>query len=144
MPATATRNKGRSKFVKEVLNDNPQANAAAVNEAWQAAGMSGSISSGLVNDLRFRLGLSGNLRGGRRKKTRATGEGRSRPSVQVRTGANGSTRAMGRTSGSDLMDVEVEIDRLLMKVVEIGQVPDGEDALRKARHQLYAGIVAVS
>ncbi len=33
MPATATRNQGKSKFVKEVLNDNPQANAAAVNEA---------------------------------------------------------------------------------------------------------------
>jgi hypothetical protein len=29
-------------FVKEVLNDNQLANAQAVNEAWRAAGMSGS------------------------------------------------------------------------------------------------------
>jgi hypothetical protein len=36
-------------FVKEMLNDNPRANAAIVNEAWRAAGMSGSISAGLVN-----------------------------------------------------------------------------------------------
>ncbi len=42
------------------------------------------------------------------------------------------------------MDLEVEIDRLLMKVVEIGQLPDVEDELRKARRQLYAGMVAVS
>ena len=96
MPATATRNQGKSKFVREVLNDNPQANAAAVNEAWQAAGMPGSISAGLVNNLRFRLGLSGNLRGRRRKRTRATGTGRGRPAVQVRTGANGGTTGHGR------------------------------------------------
>jgi hypothetical protein len=73
MPATATRNQGRSKFVREVLNDNPQANAAAVNEAWRAAGMSGSISAGLVNHLRSRMGLSGNLQAGRRKRISATG-----------------------------------------------------------------------
>jgi hypothetical protein len=39
------------------------------------------------------------------------------------------------------MNLEVEIDRLLMKVVEIGTVPDVEDALRKARRHLYAGLV---
>jgi hypothetical protein len=142
MPATATRNQGKSKFVKEVLNDNPQANAAAVNEAWRAAGMSGSISAGLVNHLRSRLGLAGNLRSGRRKRIRATGTRRGRPPMQLRTVVNGSTRAMSRTRGSDLMDLEVEIGRLLMKVVEIGQLPDVEDALRKARHHLYAGLVA--
>ena len=56
--------------------------------------------------------------------------------MQVRTGANGSTPAMPPRRGSDLMDLEVEIGRLLMKVVEIGQLPDVEDALRKARHHL--------
>ena len=40
-----------------------------------------------------------------------------------------------------LMDLEVEIDRLLMKVVEIGQLVDVEDALRAARRQLYTGMV---
>jgi hypothetical protein len=144
MPATATRNQGKSKFVKEVLNDNPQANAAAVNEAWQAAGMPGSISAGLVNHLRFRLGLSGNLRGGRRKSTRATGTRRGRPPVQVRTGAKESTRAKTRGRESGLMDVEVEIDRLLMKVVEIGQLPEVEDALRRVRRQIYADMVTGS
>ena len=39
---------------------------------------------------------------------------------------------MSRTRGIDLMDLEVEIDRLLMKVLEIGQLPDVEDTLRGA------------
>ena len=42
------------------------------------------------------------------------------------------------------MDLEVEIDRLLMKVVEIGQLPSVEDALRRVRRQIYAGMVAGS
>jgi hypothetical protein len=144
MPATATRSQGKSKFVKEVLNDNPQANAAAVNEAWQAAGMSGSISAGLVNHLRSRLGLAGNLRGGRRKRTRATGTRQGRPPMQVRTEANGSRPAVGRKQSSELMDLEVEIDRLMMKVVEIGQLSQVEDELRRVRRQLYAGLAAGS
>jgi hypothetical protein len=144
MPATATRNQGKSKFVREVLNDNPQANAAAVNEAWRAAGMSNSISAGLVNHLRSRLGLAGNLRGGRRKRTGVTGTRQGRPTVQIRTGTNASTAAMARKQSREWMGLEVEIDRLLMKVAEIGQLPEVEDALRNARRQLYSGMMAGS
>jgi hypothetical protein len=43
-----------------------------------------------------------------------------------------------------MMNVEVEIDCMLMKVVEIGQLPEVEDALRKARRHLYAGPFARS
>jgi hypothetical protein len=144
MPATATRTQGKSQFVKEVLNDNPQANAAAVNEAWQSAGMSGSISAGLVNHLRSRLGLSGNLRGGRRKRTRATGTRQGGPPMQVGNGTKGSTAAMAHNQSSELMGLEVEIDRLLMKVVEIGQLPDVEDGLGRVRRQIYAGMIGGS
>jgi hypothetical protein len=80
MAAKAPRSKGKSMFVKEVLNDNPQANAAIINEAWRAAGMSGSISAGLVNNLQFRLGLSGNLR-----KRRIRGKKRGGRAAGVRT-----------------------------------------------------------
>jgi hypothetical protein len=144
MPATATRNQGKSQFVKEVLNDNPQANAATVNEAWRAAGMSSSISAGLVNNLRFRLGLAGNLRGRRRKRTRETSIRQGRPPMEIRTGTKESTRAKTRGRNSGLMDVEFEIDRLLMKVVEIGQLTEVEDALRRVRRQIYAGMICGS
>jgi hypothetical protein len=137
MPAASTRNQGKSQFVKDVLNNDPRANTAAVNEAWRAAGRTGSVSSGLVNNLRFRMGLSGNLR-----RRRTTGKKRGRRAVVVLARANGSTPAMARRKTSELMSLEVEIDRQLMKVMEIGQLPDIEDALRSAWRRLYTGMVA--
>jgi hypothetical protein len=83
MRASAPRNHGKRRFVKEVLNDNPHANAAAVNEAWRAAGMAGRISAALVNHLRFRMRLSGSLRA-----RRTTGTKRARWTVQARAGTN--------------------------------------------------------
>ena len=59
MPARVTRSQGKSMFVKEVLNDNPLANAAAVNEAWRAAGMSGGISATLVTQYTVPDGAGG-------------------------------------------------------------------------------------
>jgi hypothetical protein len=144
MPASATRTRGKSMFIKEVLNDNPLANHEAVNKAWRAAGMSGTISPTLVSRMRSRLGFAGNLGRGRRKKTTSTGTTGGRPAGHATTGANGSTRIMARGKKNNLMELEIDIDRLLMKVVEIGTLPDVEDDLRKARRHLYAGMVAQS
>jgi hypothetical protein len=138
MPATATRNQGKSMFVKEVLDDNPLANAEAVNEAWREAGMAGGISTSLVSNVRSRMGLTGNLGRGRRRRMKITGVGRGRRLVQLDAGANGTTTVMTRGRKSDLMDLEVEIDQLLMRVVEIGMLPDVESALRTARRHLYS------
>jgi len=124
-------------LVEEVLDDDLHADARALDEAWRAAGMAGSISGGLVNNLRFRMGLSGNLR-----RRRTTGRRRGRRTVQVQGRANESTPATTRRRSSELMGLELEIDRLRRKVVEIGQLPDVEDGLRSARHRLYAGMVA--
>ena len=63
MATTATATPGKTSFVKEFLNDNPQGNTRAVNEAWQAAGFEGTISPTLVNKTRVKLNLTGNLRG---------------------------------------------------------------------------------
>jgi hypothetical protein len=151
MPAKVTRGQGKSMFVKEVLNDNPLANAEAVNEAWQAAGMSGTISDSLVSNVRSRMRLSGNLQGDRRRAKRSVvadaggavaGTRRGRPPRQIQSGANGTAQVTTRRRKTDPMDLEVEIDRLLMKVVEFGTLPDVEDTLRKARHHLYASMVA--
>jgi hypothetical protein len=139
MSNNAPRTKGKSMFVKEVLNDNPWANAAIVNEAWRAAGMSGSISAGLVNHLRSRLGFSGNLK---RKKRSEIKQRRSSAVASFRTITGQPTR--GRRRSSELMELETEIDRLLMKVVEIGQLSEVEDSLRKARRQVYAGLAILS
>src|SRR5258707_929317 len=60
MPVTKTQSQGKTSFVKEFLHDHEHGNTAAVNEAWKSAGMSGSISSTLVNKTRAALGLAGN------------------------------------------------------------------------------------
>ncbi len=62
---------GKTLFVKEFLIDNPKGNVTAVNEAWSSAGFGGSISTTLVNKMRAKLGLVGNLRR-RNKKSKTT------------------------------------------------------------------------
>jgi hypothetical protein len=129
-------------FVKEVLNDDPQANHQAVNNAWRAAGMSGSISPTLVSRVRSRMGLAGKLR--RRGGAEAAGARRGRPPAQAQAAASATALHQARGRKNSLMDLEVEIDRLLMKVAAIGTLPEVEDSLRKTRRQLYAGLVAQS
>jgi len=55
--ATATRDQGKTSFVKEFLSDHPLGNVKAVNEAWAAAGMNGTIGSTLINKTRALLGV---------------------------------------------------------------------------------------
>jgi hypothetical protein len=71
MATVTTRNLGKTGFVKEFLNDNPQANAKAVNEAWKAAGFEGTICQTLVTRMRSELGLTGNIPKGPGKKAQA-------------------------------------------------------------------------
>lgn len=63
MPRTVTVTPGKTSFVKEFLNNNPQGNTKAVNEAWQVAGFEGTISPTLVNKTRVKMNLTGSLRG---------------------------------------------------------------------------------
>ena len=65
------RDQGKTSFVKKLLIGHPMANTKAVNEAWSAAGMQGTISETLVNKTRSHMGLAGNLRGKRRTKSEA-------------------------------------------------------------------------
>jgi hypothetical protein len=71
--ATATKSQGKTSFVKKFLQNNPQANAKAVNQAWTAAGMKGTISHPIVSDVRKQLGLVGTQPG----KTRTAGRAKS-------------------------------------------------------------------
>ncbi len=144
MPATEKRNQGKSMFVKEWLHDHPQATTEAVNVAWREEGYSGSISPSLVSNVRSRMGLAGNTGRGRRGKKAASGRRRGRPAGAGQARTNGTAPTIDRRRGQDLMGLEVELDRLLMKVVEVGQLPEVEASLRKARRHLYADLTAAS
>ena len=67
MATTATATPGKTSFVKDFLNANPQGTTKTVNEAWQAAGMKGTISHPIISQVRKQLGLTGNLPGKTRK-----------------------------------------------------------------------------
>jgi len=130
-PAT-TATRGKSSFIREFLNDNPQGNSAAINDAWKKARMPGTISTALVNKVRADLGLTGNLRG----KPTST---RVRPSEKTTVNRKPAVQPRGRKSAQTtlLMAVEEEIDRLIFTVMGIGNLPDVEAALREARRTVY-------
>jgi hypothetical protein len=122
-PAEVAPTPNKTRFVRDFLSHDPQGNTAAINEAWAEDGMTGTISSALVNKTRADLGLSGNLRGKRRK---------GRPSNVV-------VQPRGRKSSRTtvLMTVEEEIDRLIFSVMGIGELPEVEATLREARRAVY-------
>jgi hypothetical protein len=82
--ATATRSLGKTGFLKQFLNDNPQANARAVNDAWKEAGFDGTISNTLVTRMRSELGLTGNIPKGPGKKAEAEAGTISAPAIKRR------------------------------------------------------------
>ncbi len=149
MPATKTRDQGKTSFVKELLIDHPMANTKAVNEAWSAAGMEGSISETLVNKTRSTMGLAGNLRGKRRTKIEAaastkrpyTGKKRGRkPKQETVTIADGKAAPAGKRNDR-LVELEADLDRLLFRVMNEGELAQVENALRETRRRLYAAFV---
>jgi hypothetical protein len=116
-----------------------------VNEAWQAAGFDGTISPALVNQMRAKLGLAGNLRGSaKRPRPSPTGKKRGRPRKETTAAANG--KLAGHPSGgkSDrthaLLNVETEIDKLIFQVMIVGDLPQVETALREARRRVYGAL----
>ncbi len=122
-------NPGKSMFVKEFLIDNPQGNVAAVNEAWRAGGFDGKISDTLVNKMRASLGLAGNLRGTTKK-----------PAVTETPRKESAAAVKAQSQGNGVMvlhDLEAEIDRLMFKVMGMGNLSEIEDSLRQARRLLY-------
>jgi hypothetical protein len=79
----ATKSQSKTGFVKNFLQSNPKGNTKAVNQAWTAAGMRGTIGHTVVSEVRKRLGLIAN----QPRKTKAA--------VKPKPGAR-----MAKTAGS--------------------------------------------
>ena len=141
LPKTATATPGKTSFLKEFLHDNPQGNVKAVNEAWQAAGFDGTISTALVYKARASLGLTGNLSGKTKKskaKASSTGKKLGRPRKEPMAPVTGQPRGRKSARTLALTELEADIDRLIFKVMGVGDLTQIEDSLRQARRQLYA------
>ena len=153
MPTVRARDQGKTSFIKELLIDHPMANTKAVNEAWSAAGMEGTISETLVNKTRSQMGLAGNLRGARRTQTEAAastkpaynGKKRGRkPKQETVAIADGKAAPTGARAGKRndrLVELEADLDRLLLRVMNEGELVEVENALREARRRLYGAFV---
>ena len=141
MPKTAIVSPGKTMFVKEFLNDHPEGNVKAVNEAWTAAGFDGTISETLVYKARASLGLTGNLSG----KTKTSAEGKAtptgkrlgRPRKEPTAPVTGQPRGRKSARTLALNELEADIDLLIFKVMGVGDLTEIEDSLRQARRLLY-------
>lgn len=155
MATAAARSQGKTEFVREVLAKNKQANAQAVNDAWVAAGHDGTISTTLVQQVRSKLGLTGNIRAGRKSSGSGKGAGSSDRSHRAGTpkklgrprkengepaATEGVSKTKGRSANSTrthvLTSLEGEIDDLIFEVKGVGGLHELEEALRKARRIL--------
>jgi hypothetical protein len=140
MAATKGRNEGKTTFLKEYLQDNPESKVGGVLEAWKSAGMSGTISTSLIAKVRSDLGLTGK-RGRKKMKAAVAARGRKVSSasiVKVEVPMNLAPRR-GRVPSRNtlLMELEAEIDRLIFKVMSVRDLPDVENSLRVIRRSLY-------
>ena len=143
LPTTATATPGKTSFLKEFLHDNPQGNVKAANEAWQAAGYDGTISTALVYKARASLGLTGNLSGKTKKSkamTTSTGKKLGRPHEEPTAPVTGQPRGRKSNRSLALNELEAEIDRLIFKVMDVGDLTEIEDSLRGARRLLYGAL----
>ena len=140
LPKTATATPGKTSFLKEFLNDHPEGNVKAVNEAWTAAGFDGTISETLVYKARASLGLTGNLSGKTKKskaKTTPTGKKLGRPRKESTAPVTGQPRGRKSARTLALTELEADIDRLIFKMMGVGDLTEIEAALRRARRLLY-------
>jgi hypothetical protein len=151
MSTKSTRKHGKTLFVKETLIDNPHATVAVVNEAWTSAGMEGTISEALVNKMRAQMGLSGNLRSRgqeenaagatsrRRADTKPRGNGKQTSARSTERRTDDARVRAGSRDGSDrrVADLEADLDRLLFRVMSLGNLPRVEEAIRATRRALY-------
>jgi hypothetical protein len=165
LATTTARKKGKTVFVREFLAKNALANTTAVNNAWTSSGQIGSISATLVNKQRAALGLAGNLRAKNKpkpdlapgNKAMYTGKQRGRKPkgtvseilLHAAPHSNGrktdqpavKLELRGKASGrhESLEELEVDIDRLLFKVMGLGGLTAIEESLRQTRRLLYGG-----
>ena len=140
LPKTASATPGKTSFLKEFLHDNPQGNVKAANEAWTAAGFDGTISETLVYKTRASLGLTGNLSGKTNKskaKATSTGKKLGRPRKEPTAPITGKPRGRKSARTLALTELEADIDRLIFKVMGVGDLAEIEDSLRQARRLLY-------
>jgi hypothetical protein len=138
MATATTRDQSKSGFIKQLLCENPYANVKVVNEAWQSAGMAGSISPALVNKMRSEAGLAGNLRGKGKAQVAAKTEAPQSTGTMARSGDDADWR--GLESQTHVPEVQELIRQEIQKgTIRVRPQPDGSVCIVPIRHDEVHG-----
>ena len=161
-PVVLEDSKGPSKsaFVGEVLGHKPEANLKATNEAWEAAGHEGTISSSIFFKVKRERGASGEPEvevasdratepdsSPKAEKVRPAPKAKptpkaSKPKESASSRSNGEVTLPEPTSaishqvpdhGRELHEIEGEIDELMYRLKGLGSFAEVQEALRTAR-----------
>jgi len=130
MASQTTPGPGKRAFVENFLKENPEANEREVNDAWQAAGNSGTIGGTTFYKVKRQVVGTGTKSRAARRKPSTTGK---RPVGRPRK-ITPSTEARPR-SQSTLEELEADCDRLLFKVMS-HDLPEIEEQIREVRRML--------
>lgn len=123
----STGDVNRSEFIRKILEENENATADEVIEAWKATGSTEELSKTLYYQARRKLGLAKTRGGRKRRKVKAA-------KVATAAAARRTSAPMEAKNGSDsaYLSIEKQIDNLVNQADALG---DGQlaAALRQAR-----------
>jgi hypothetical protein len=163
MTANRIRGQGKLDFVRKILEQNRDANEKIVNQAWQEAGNEGKISRSAVGKVRALMGLTSERRTTRKEAETATGRAkmtRSRAKAaksrdEAPASGNGAAASTAVSheqpaESSDLTatsevragvldELESDLDRVLFRVMSIGNMPEVERLIRYCRRIVIRG-----
>lgn len=140
---------GKLQFVRQMLQDDPKANERSINQAWKEAGYEGSISQSSITQVKAKLGMTRPGLGRAKQRTpepEATpARGGSRTPAPTKSPADDGKAAATvpaaplaaapEVGGRDreIAEFEREFDRVLFHAMALGNLPEVEEAIRKAR-----------
>lgn len=132
----ASEGTNKSEFIRNILNENPNASAKDVLDAWEAAGETEKLNPTLYYQVRRTQGLAKRRGGGgrrRKKAARATASATATPTTSAASvGQNG--------SGADYLSIEKQIDKLVLQAESLGDSKLA-DELRQARRRVSSKLV---
>jgi hypothetical protein len=134
-------NQGKTAFVTEHLQQNPETTDDEITEAWAAAGNEGVISSSLLYKIRAKRRLTrkrGAKGRGAGKKVRARSSSMGTRADRIPESVAGTPKPLDRRTnrGRIIEEVESDIDRLIFKLIAVGGMDTIEAELRNVRRRL--------
>jgi hypothetical protein len=140
MSVSDERRPGKFAFVREVLARDPRASHKAVNEAWRAAGHEGTISQTSFARVRAESKAPAVEPPAPRQRSKRGTAPRNDPAGASPAVAVVAPRPSVLPARERLAEeLEADLDRILFKVMDAGDMPALERLIRQTRRVLIVG-----